>query len=99
MEWRWGNEHRLYFALDRVTDPQVLDDLLDALDDVLADPYGPLCSVMRADLYHTERRIAALPHLWYLVFTPAPGGAPPATTKPLLIVRDLYPLDDVGSFD
>jgi hypothetical protein len=92
VEWRWGNERRLYLALDQVKDQDVLDDLLDALDAVLLDPFGEWSSVMRGTRYRTDRYIAALPHLWYLVFTPYPDGVPPSTNLPTLVVRDLYPL-------
>ena len=93
-EWRWGNEHRLHYALDKVKDPDVLDDLLDALDQVLEMPYE-IGEPMRGTMYATERWIAPLPHGWYIVFTPCPGGVPPATSRPTLIVRDLYPITEL----
>ena len=91
IEWRWGNEGKLLVALDHILDPKVRDDLLDALDAILADPEGPAVSHMRGPLYRTDRCTALLPHLWYLVFTPYPDGVPPSN-HPVLVVRDFYPL-------
>ena len=99
MEWRWANEHRIFFALDKVTDPEVVDDILDALDEVLADPYGLWSAPMQGNRTHSDRLIAALPHGWYIVFTPQPQGAWPAMKSPALVVHDCRPFLDPDDTD
>jgi hypothetical protein len=83
--WRWGNEGKLYVALDEVTDDAIRDGLLDALDDMLDDPYGPWSHPMQGNRYRTDRFIDALPHGWFLVFTPYEHGVPLMKT-PVLVV-------------
>ena len=64
MEWRWGNEHRLTHALGLIENDDEVDDLLDALDAVLADPGAPELIVsypMRGTSDHVDRIIAELP--------------------------------------
>lgn len=93
MIWVWANEHRLYIALDKVSDRDELDDLLDALDEVLADPYGGAASHMRGTSRTVDRWILPLPHGWVLVYTPYPAGIPPQS-KPMVLVRDLIKMFD-----
>ncbi len=85
---RWYNEHRLTFALDKVTDEGELEAVLEGLDMVMADPYGPLTTEMRGTRDHVDRRIAILPRGWVLVFTPYPNGVFPHR-EPGLLVREL----------
>ncbi len=91
IEWQWGNAAKLHLALDHVVVDEVRDDLLDALDAVLEDPFGPWSSPMRGDDRHADRMIAAMPHGFYLVFTPYPNGCPPVMS-PVLVVRAFYRL-------
>jgi hypothetical protein len=96
VEWEWVNEQRLTWALDKITDDSVLDDLLDALDDVLADPYGEtVTSPMRGTMYRMDRFIAPLPHGYFVVFSPYPDGIPPSTSRPSLLVRAFVSIADL----
>ncbi|MDQ1423677.1 MAG: hypothetical protein QOD72_1175 [Acidimicrobiaceae bacterium] len=88
MTWRWLNEHRLGYALVECP-PDELDDLLDDLDAVLADPEDPnYTSPMRGTHDHVDRSIALLRHGWVLVFSVYPNGVPP-WSEPGLVVRSL----------
>lgn len=89
MTWQWLNEHRLVFAVAGCPEDE-LDDLLDDLDAVLADPYDPAyTSPMRGDRAHVDRMIALLRNGWVLVFSVAQGGVMPTTSDPSLVVRSL----------
>lgn len=91
MEWQWANEHRLTWQLDKITANVVLDDLLDALAELLIDPYRTdLSSPMRGRMYGQDRFIAPLPHGYALVFTPYPDGIVPTTSEPTLLIRDFF---------
>ncbi len=87
MEWRWLNEHRLTHALDTCA-PAELDDLLDALDELLADPQRPdMTAPMHGTKDKMDRTIALLPHGWVLVYTVCPAVVPPAVKHPSLVVK------------
>lgn len=83
---RWYNEHRLTLALDKLEDDE-RDELLDALDEIMREPYGPLTTFMTGTPGHVERRIWILPRGWVLVFAPYPQGVIPLK-EPGLLVRD-----------
>ena len=86
--WRWYNQHRLYFALDKCEDLNEVNDVLDGLDDVLANPSGPMTTPMRGTHDHVDRVIALLPRGWVVVYSIYPNGVPPQRA-PGLLVRDL----------
>ena len=87
--WRWLNEPRLTWALDQCPDEQ-LDDVLDALDLLLEDPWrADLTAVMQSTRDHVDRMIALLPHGWVLVYSIHPDGVPPGPRQPGLVVRSL----------
>lgn len=91
MEWVWANEHRLTWQLDKITDNDVLDDLLDALDELIANPLtDELSSPLRGPLYRQDRFVAPLPHGYFIVFTPYPNGIAPVTSRPTLLIRDFF---------
>ena len=91
MEWSWGNEHRITWALQAVDDEDLLDSLLDDLEAILTDPFAPVgvfVHRMRGTSDHVDRWVAHLAGGWVLTYTPYPGGVPPMK-DPIVVVRDL----------
>ncbi len=86
--YRWLNEHRLTHQLDKITDDDELDDVLDALDEIARDPNGsPLAAPMQGTRDHVDRMIALLPHGWVVVYSIYEQGVPPGPQVPSLVVR------------
>jgi hypothetical protein len=92
VEWHWVNTARLTTALDKwapTVDNDDMDAVLDALEEIAANPYDSLQTAkMQGTRDHVDRWVALLPHNWILVYSIYPAGVVPTTNQPSLLVRD-----------
>lgn len=103
------NHHHIVDAL-QVASVDVRDDVLEALDDVLASPFEPTAvevHVFQAGAGGRERWVAWLPHGYVITYRPFLNGPPPLAGKHVAVhsfdrIDDLFAewgLDQLGPGD
>lgn len=103
--WKWLNEWRIVERLAEHREPEEVDDILDALEEVIKAPFEPNgldAYCLPSTSTRPERWVAWLPKQFVLTYRPYVNGPPPHAGKHVVvlafnsfadIVRELGPED------